>query len=48
MQIAWQVEDIEATVERLRARRVVFEEYELLNLRTVNEIGGVRLSCPSG
>jgi catechol 2,3-dioxygenase-like lactoylglutathione lyase family enzyme len=47
-QIAWEVEDIEATVERLRARGVVFEEYDLPGLRTVNRIAGVRLSCRSG
>ena len=46
--MAWEVEDIEATVERLRARGVVFEEYDLLGLRTVSGIAGVRLSCSSG
>ena len=29
-QMAWEVEDIEATVERLRACGVVFEEYDIL------------------
>jgi len=47
-QIAWEVEDIEATVERLRARGVEFEEYDLPGLRRVNGIAGVRLSCRSG
>ena len=41
-QMAWEVEDIEATVERLRARGVVFEEYDLPGLRTVNGIAEVR------
>ena len=40
-QMAWEVEDIEATVERLRARGVVFEEYDLPGLRTVNGIAEV-------
>ena len=39
--MAWEVEDIEATVERLRARAVVFEECDLTGLRTVNSIAEV-------
>ena len=46
--MAWEVEDIEATVERLRARGVVFKEYDFPGLRTVNGIAAVRLSCRSG
>jgi catechol 2,3-dioxygenase-like lactoylglutathione lyase family enzyme len=46
-QMAWEVEDIEATVERLRARRVVFEEYDLPGLRTVNGIAEVAGNYPS-
>jgi hypothetical protein len=42
------IEAIEATVERLRAPGVVFEEYNLPGLWTVNGIAGVRLSCRSG
>ena len=41
-QMGWEVEDIEATVERLRARGVVFEEYDFPGLRTVNGIAEVR------
>jgi hypothetical protein len=37
-QLAWEVEELEATVERLPARGVVFEEYDLAGLRTVNVI----------
>jgi catechol 2,3-dioxygenase-like lactoylglutathione lyase family enzyme len=47
-QMAWEVEDIEVTVERLRGRGVVFEEYDLPGLRTVSGIAAVRLSCSSG
>ena len=41
-QMGWEVEDIEATVEWLRARGVVFEEYDFPGLRTVNGIAEVR------
>src|SRR5215208_22086 len=41
-QRGWEVEDIEATVEWLRARGVVFEEYDFPGLRTVNGIAEVR------
>jgi len=40
-QIGWTVEDIEATVEELRGRGVVFEEYDLPGFKTVNGIGEV-------
>ena len=43
-QMGWEVEDIEATVEWLRVRRVVFEEYDFPGLRTVNGIAEVRHS----
>ena len=46
-QMAWEVEDIEATVERLRARGVVFEEYDFPGLRTVNGIAEVAGNYPS-
>jgi catechol 2,3-dioxygenase-like lactoylglutathione lyase family enzyme len=46
-QMAWEVQDIEATVERLRARGVVFEEYDLPGLRTVNGIAQVAGNYPS-
>src|SRR5215204_7244371 len=41
-QMSWEVEDIEATVEWLRGRGVVFEEYDFPDLRTVNCIAEVR------
>jgi catechol 2,3-dioxygenase-like lactoylglutathione lyase family enzyme len=46
-QMAWEVEDIEATVERLRARGVVFEEYDLPGLRTEGGIAEVAGNYPS-
>jgi catechol 2,3-dioxygenase-like lactoylglutathione lyase family enzyme len=46
-QMGWEVEDIEATVEQLRARGVVFEEYEFPGLRTVNGIAEVEGNYPS-
>src|SRR5215475_11648257 len=35
-QMAWEVSDIESVVAALRARGVVFEEYDLPGLKTVN------------
>jgi catechol 2,3-dioxygenase-like lactoylglutathione lyase family enzyme len=46
-QMAWEVEDIEATVEWLRVRGVVFEEYDFPGLRTVNGIAEIAGSYPS-
>jgi catechol 2,3-dioxygenase-like lactoylglutathione lyase family enzyme len=46
-QMGWEVEDIEATVERLRARGVVFEEYDFPGLRTVNGVAEVAGNYPS-
>jgi predicted enzyme related to lactoylglutathione lyase len=46
-QMAWEVDDIESTVEELRARGVVFEEYELPGLTTVNGIAEVAGNYPS-
>jgi catechol 2,3-dioxygenase-like lactoylglutathione lyase family enzyme len=46
-QMGWEVEDIEATVEWLRARGVVFEEYDFPGLRTVNGIAEVAGNYPS-
>jgi catechol 2,3-dioxygenase-like lactoylglutathione lyase family enzyme len=37
----WTVEDIEAEVSELRAQGVVFEEYDLPNLKTVNAIAAI-------
>jgi len=41
----WQVDDVEATVADLKGRGVVFEEYDMPGLKTVNSIatgGGAR------
>src|SRR4029453_6467895 len=40
-QMAWEVADIEATVAALRTRGVVFEEYDLPGLKTVNGIAEI-------
>jgi catechol 2,3-dioxygenase-like lactoylglutathione lyase family enzyme len=45
-QLAWEVENIEATVAELRARGVVFEEYDLPCLKTVNGITEVAGNHP--
>ena len=37
-QMVWHVDDIEAVVKELRARGVVFEEYDVPGLKTVNGI----------
>ena len=46
-QMGWEVEDIEATVEWLRARGVVFEEYDFPGLKTVNGIAEIEGNYPS-
>lgn len=46
-QIAFEVEDIEATVAELRSRGVVFEEYRLPGFHTVNGIATVPGNYPS-
>ena len=46
-QMGWEVEDIEAMVEQLRTRGVVFEEYDFPGLRTVNGITEVVGNYPS-
>ena len=40
-QMAWEVADIESTVADLRARGVVFEDYDLPGLETVNGIAEI-------
>jgi hypothetical protein len=40
-QMAWEVDDIVSTVEWLRSRGVVFEEYDLPGLKTKNGIAEV-------
>jgi catechol 2,3-dioxygenase-like lactoylglutathione lyase family enzyme len=46
-QMAWEVEDIEATVRELRARGVDFEEYDLPGLATVDGIAEIEGNYPS-
>ena len=46
-QMGWEVEDIEATVEQLRTRGLVFKEYDFPGLRTVNGITEVVGNYPS-
>jgi catechol 2,3-dioxygenase-like lactoylglutathione lyase family enzyme len=46
-QMAWEVEDIEATIRELHARGVVFEEYNLPGLTTVDGIAEVEGNYPS-
>ena len=46
-QMGWKVADIDTTVAELRARGVVFEEYDLPGLRTVDGIAEVEGNYPS-
>ncbi len=46
-QMAWEVDDIQATVSELRHLGVVFEEYDLPGLRTINGIAEVQGNYPS-
>jgi catechol 2,3-dioxygenase-like lactoylglutathione lyase family enzyme len=46
-QMGWEVDDIEATVATLKARGVVFEEYDLPGLKTVNGIAEIAGNYPS-
>jgi predicted enzyme related to lactoylglutathione lyase len=46
-QMGWQVDDIDATVRELRRRGVVFEEYDLPGLKTVDGIAEVAGNYPS-
>ena len=46
-QMGWEVDDIEATVAELRARGVVFEEYDLPGIRTVDGIAEIAGNYPS-
>jgi|SRR5881227_688812 catechol 2,3-dioxygenase-like lactoylglutathione lyase family enzyme len=46
-QMGWEVDDIEATVRELKARGVVFEEYDLPGLRTVDGIADIEGNYPS-
>jgi catechol 2,3-dioxygenase-like lactoylglutathione lyase family enzyme len=46
-QMGWEVDDIEATVKELRRRGVVFEEYDLPDLKTVDGIAVIDGNYPS-
>ena len=46
-QMGWEVVDLEATVAVLRARGVVFEDYDLPGLKTVNGIAEIEGNYPS-
>jgi catechol 2,3-dioxygenase-like lactoylglutathione lyase family enzyme len=46
-QMGWEVADIGATVAALTARGVVFEEYDLPGLKTVNGIAEIEGNYPS-
>jgi catechol 2,3-dioxygenase-like lactoylglutathione lyase family enzyme len=46
-QMGWEVDDIEATVAVLKARGVVFEEYDLPGLKTVDGIAEIAGNYPS-
>jgi catechol 2,3-dioxygenase-like lactoylglutathione lyase family enzyme len=46
-QMAWEVDDIEASVADLRSRGVVFEEYDLPGLKTVDGIAEIDGNYPS-
>jgi catechol 2,3-dioxygenase-like lactoylglutathione lyase family enzyme len=46
-QMGWEVEDIEATVRELRSRGVVFEEYDVPGLKTVDGIADIEGNYPS-
>jgi catechol 2,3-dioxygenase-like lactoylglutathione lyase family enzyme len=46
-QMGWEVDDIETTVRELRARGVVFEEYDFPGLKTVEGIADIDGNYPS-
>jgi catechol 2,3-dioxygenase-like lactoylglutathione lyase family enzyme len=46
-QMAWEVEDIAGVVELLKSRGVVFEEYDVPGLKTINSIAEVTGNYPS-
>ncbi len=46
-QMAWEVDDIEATVAELRSRGVVFEEFDVPGIKTVDGIAEVVGNYPS-
>jgi catechol 2,3-dioxygenase-like lactoylglutathione lyase family enzyme len=46
-QMAWEVDDIEAAVAELQARGVVFEDYDVPGLKTVDGIAQIAGTYPS-
>ena len=46
-QMSWEVDDIEATLAALRARGVVFEEYDAPGLKTMNGVADIKGNYPS-
>ena len=46
-QMGWEVDDLEATVTHLRSRGVVFEEYDIPGLETVDGIADIEGNYPS-
>jgi catechol 2,3-dioxygenase-like lactoylglutathione lyase family enzyme len=46
-QMGWEVDDIETTVAALRARGVVFEEYDMPGLETKNGVADITGNYPS-
>lgn len=46
-QMGWEVDDIEATVAELRSRGVVFEQYDLPGVDTVDGIATIEGNYPS-
>jgi catechol 2,3-dioxygenase-like lactoylglutathione lyase family enzyme len=46
-QMAWQVDDLDAVVAELRARGVVFDDYDLPGMRTTDGIAQVEGNYPS-
>jgi catechol 2,3-dioxygenase-like lactoylglutathione lyase family enzyme len=46
-QMAWEVDDVEATVAELKRRGVVFEDVDLPGLRTIDGIAEVSGNYPS-
>jgi hypothetical protein len=45
--MSWEVDNIDATVEHLRSRGVVFDDYDLPGMRTINGIAEIDGNYPS-
>jgi catechol 2,3-dioxygenase-like lactoylglutathione lyase family enzyme len=46
-QMGWEVDDIDATVAELRSRGVMFEEYDVPGLKTIDRIAVIEGNYPS-